>query len=505
METKEAPFGYKKDGTPRKSRYTPRKRVLMHPRGTRRSPAAAKKRAERAAGWQVIFTSEGRNWAPPIPEVEIKLCPKQLAFVNSEARYTAFFGGVGAGKTFTGAVWAAKRSADPKVVGFIGANSYKQLHQTTLPQLFSLLSRLKVGYAYGTKPKWETFNHFEKYDGILSLTTGCQIICRSLENFDSYRGIQVGWAWIDETRDTKHEAFTVLAERLRGYGFNYKYQLKLTTTPCGFNWLYYAFAAADRLKSSQIFYKPTKDNQRHLPKDYVKDLEETLGAEAARQQLGAEFIAIGQGSVFEFSRTKNLRTVTPLENDVVCVGIDFNVHPMTASLSVHRGNNLLVFDEIYIDHASQTSVLCAEILRRLDAFDHVGRVEVDADIAGAARHTNAAQTDHDVVREHLLKPLGSRGADFLNAYKERNVFMGVQMMNGLLSPVTGDPKIYIDPGCTHLIKDLEQMVWVSGTRQIDKKKQKELTHMADNFRYVGVRKRPELVHPGGLKAFMRGM
>ena len=66
------------------------------------------------------------------------------------------------------------------------------------------------------------------------------MVCRSLDNYDDIRGLEIGWAWIDETRDTKREAFDVVLGRLR-HQHSDRYDVRITTTPKGFNWLHDVF------------------------------------------------------------------------------------------------------------------------------------------------------------------------------------------------------------------------------------------------------------------------
>ena len=71
---------------------------------------------------------------------DIKLMPHQMSTLMSPYQHTALFGGVAAGKTYTGANYAIMNVLEhPELTGFIGANTYDQLAQATLRVLFEML------------------------------------------------------------------------------------------------------------------------------------------------------------------------------------------------------------------------------------------------------------------------------------------------------------------------------------------------------------------------------
>ena len=68
------------------------------------------------------------------------LNPAQQAFLDSEARFSFYVGGVGAGKTTAGALRALAHALDyPGSLGLIGAPTYPMLRDTTQRTFFALL------------------------------------------------------------------------------------------------------------------------------------------------------------------------------------------------------------------------------------------------------------------------------------------------------------------------------------------------------------------------------
>ena len=76
---------------------------------------------------------------------DLNLYNQQWEFIQAPEKLVLFLSGVGGGKSTAGAVWSIFNCKNyPHAVGFIGANTFDQLHKSTLPKLFSLLRELKI-------------------------------------------------------------------------------------------------------------------------------------------------------------------------------------------------------------------------------------------------------------------------------------------------------------------------------------------------------------------------
>ena len=436
----------------------------------------------------------------------IECHPKQKEFIDSKKPYAAYIGGVGSGKTFGAAIWALQQAFEhPSVTGFVAANTYDQLNKAMMKDIFTLLTMMNVGYVFNKRPpsNWPnpTKHKVERFDKILTIENGAQIYCFSMENYDAIRGIEFGWAALDEARDMHEDAFMVVQTRLRGFG-EFNYQIKMSTTPCGYNWIYYKFIDKESdiyLPESEVFFSSTKDNP-YNPKYYYDSLKAGMSKEDVEQELEAQFIEKGTGSVFAFSRARHTHSLEPTTEDNILVAIDFNVAPLCATMAFIREEKLYFFDEVYISNNGQVKNLCIEILDRLNKMKHTGVVEVDADLAGQNRTVVTLKTSFDLIREYLCEPLGDRAHSYLGVHRERSVYVGAQKCNALLDPKLGNPKMFFSLKCRNTIRDMERLIWIPGTDQIDKSN-KVLSHMADNVRYTATRKFDELAHGGILRAF----
>jgi phage terminase large subunit-like protein len=116
----------------------------------------------------------------PTNEVELLLSPTQAEFVDSKHENTLFSGGLGSGKTFGGAVWAALMPLYyPGANGLITANSYSQLRKATLSTYFEVLDLLGMPFVY-------------KQQDSTIIVNDTKVFAMSMEKYDLLRGIEVG-------------------------------------------------------------------------------------------------------------------------------------------------------------------------------------------------------------------------------------------------------------------------------------------------------------------------
>ena len=125
----------------------------------------------------------------------------------------------------------------PRVYGFIGANTYLQLSQSTLVKAteiwrdyYQMKPYDKIQNPHGSyvidrrpPPSFKTFETFKQYNNIISFKNGGVIYIGSLDNYMAHDGKEFGWAHLDETKDTKEVAVTsVILARLSQAGLYVK-------------------------------------------------------------------------------------------------------------------------------------------------------------------------------------------------------------------------------------------------------------------------------------------
>jgi hypothetical protein len=168
-------------------------------------------------------------------ELSVALIEPQMRLYKNASPYNLTIGGQGSGKSHNiGIVSGMFIETCPQIIGLIAANTYDQLSRATLLETFATW---KSAYGYSeydakTSPSGcfvvgkEPPAHFKPH-GYTFLTNnnniyfwnGAVIFTASLENYKAIEGVNIGWACLDETADTREEALTsVITGRLRQKG-----------------------------------------------------------------------------------------------------------------------------------------------------------------------------------------------------------------------------------------------------------------------------------------------
>ena len=136
---------------------------------------------------------------------------------------------------------------------------------------------------------------FNKGEMLITLTNGAEILCRSTENPDRLRAINLDWAWLDEGGMMAEGVWPIIVGRLRAHGT--AGPAWVTTTPKGFNWVYEVFGPdAPLVKQgiAQTFYTRTADNP-FLSPEFVALVSQQYVGNFARQELEGAFVALDGG------------------------------------------------------------------------------------------------------------------------------------------------------------------------------------------------------------------
>lgn len=359
------------------------------------------------------------------------------------------------GKSFIGAHWAKEKLfSDPKAAGFIGANTYNQLRNATLTTFFSVLDEHGI--------KWR----YNQQRNIIQVN-GTKIYAYSLDLYHNIRGIEIGWAWLDEVRDTEREAFDVVLGRLRDKRAVNR-QVRLTSSPCGFNWLHDYFVGPNRKPNYEVIQGSSRDNP-YLPEGYVESLRDAYDEKMYQQEVEGQFVALNVGQIYyAFDRQKHVKQTVYNEKFPLLVGMDFNVNPMTAAIVQCYDNKIHVLDEIW-KMSSNTEEMAIELRQRYGNKP----LRVIPDSTGNAQKTSQkkGKTDHQILRDFGLEVVFNLNPARFDRYV---------CVNNLLSK----DRMVIDPKCKHLITDLEKLTYKSGSTEPDAGKDKSLTHVSDALGYA---------------------
>ena len=382
--------------------------------------------------------------------MQIELLPHQYDAVNSEHRMTLLLGGIGSGKTYCGAAFVMKMTAEyPDSVGLITAVTYGQLRKATLSSLFNNLTSWGISFSYNQLSSTLTIENRKKF------------LCLGMDSYDNSRGIEVGEWWADEVAYAKEEAWDMFTGRLR----DKKGSLRVlcTTTPNGFNFLYDTFQGEKSdSKHHRVINASTRAN-KHLPKDYYDYLSSQFSEKQVEQELEGKFVTLTSGKCYySFNREKNVSPTVNKLPGTVFIGMDFNVNPMAAVVLQYYNDTIRVIDEIFLKNSDTYQMVHA-----IHGKGYHGATIIPD--STAANRKTSGMSDLAILKQNGFTVMPTRNP-FVN---DR-----VNAINARLS----SGQIIISDKCKKLITDLEQVCWKGN--QIDQKTNPMLSHISDAMSYA---------------------
>jgi len=280
--------------------------------------------------------------------VGVDILKHQLAFVESNATHTGLIGGYGSGKSFAGVLKTTLMKLKyPSIPVAYYLPTYGLIEDVAIPKFAELLTNMNIPYVLNQSKHF--FN--TKYG---------KIILRSMSNPERIVGYEVGYSLIDETdilsKDAMTDVFVKIIARNRCQLPNGdKNKTDVVGTPEGFKWAYEFFVTKTKANRKMIKGK-TFDNP-FIPEEYIETLSDIYTPQQLEAYLNGEFVNLTSGNVYHhFDRVENnsIREIQP--NDVLHIGMDFNITKMNAVVHV-------------IDCNIKTAV--AEIVNAYDTFEIV--------------------------------------------------------------------------------------------------------------------------------------
>lgn len=379
-------------------------------------------------------------------QTEVLLFPRQKRFVLDPARFPAYIGGIGSGKTFAGAVKVIAR-LQRKEMGLVAAPTYSMLRDATQRTLFALMDDLGIEY------------DFRKGENALTVpATGHEIIFRSLDNPENLRGPNLDYAWVDEGSLIERMAWLVVKGRVR-VGFNP--QAWLTCTPKGRNYVWEEWERD--VNPDHPLYRVRTDENPELPSGYGESLGYT--GVFADQELRGEFVAF-EGLVYPmFSRPKHVQRID-CDGWRAILGVDIGTRNATCILTI-RGEP----ERRHVEREVYRSGMDSDEIRLAieSEADRVRPEKIFLDPSAAA----------------YIETLKKRGYPVAKA--ENDVKFGIGEVGTALAALNPDgeskePILTIDPSCVNLIAELESYHYPENKTESDAPV-KSMDHAVDSLRY----------------------
>lgn len=450
---------------------------------------------------------------------KLRLAPWQYAAISNPFDHFAMYAGVAGGKTFSGSHFVIdKLIHHPEKTGFIGANTYDQLSQATLRELFYWLEQYGFEFVVDRKPPdaWGARRALKSYKNTMHVRNPrtervTLIFTRVLSDENPLRGIEFSWYWLDETRDTPEITHDVVLSRMRetpGYMKGI-----ITTTTNGEDW------------SFQRFVKSVKPGSRmygsmHVPtlravelglisQQYYDVMRTSYSPLMAMQELDALHINILGGKAYYAAHEGNrLHTAPwgdafPSRERPLIVGCDFNFAPAPCVWMIGQVGPPIVgpdginfaerihwFNEV---SGREMSTVDMSIMLMQQFPDFFYRVYGDVS-GGVGTTSNAGVTDYDQISATLANNGAVFSIDYFQADEKEaksnpRVRTRVENMNRLLRNAVGETRQTWDPNrCPLFDGDMKMVGWKpatsAGRGKLDDGGNVDRTHASDGAGYA---------------------
>jgi phage terminase large subunit len=287
------------------------------------------------------------------------------------------------------------------------------------------------------------------------LKNGSRISLKGADKEDSLRGVGLNSIILDEFADIAPGAwYEVLRPTLADTGGNAMF----IGTPKGIaNWSYELYQTAQEQPDVWKSFQFTTIEGGNVPEEEIEAARQDLDERTFRQEFMATFETYAGRIYYAFERALNV--VDVMENystDVIYIGMDFNIDPMSAVIGIRQGEDLYVVDEIRM-FSSNTDEMVQEIKARYPR----SKVWVYPDPAAHQRKTSAGgATDITIL---------SNAGFIVKAPRHHTpVRDRINAVNSRLCDTNGIRRLFISNKCKYTIEGLERHTYKEGTTQPDK-------------------------------------
>lgn len=407
--------------------------------------------------------------------VTIKTLPKQKAFLQSDADEVLYSGAYGAGKTLALCLKLVCRAMTPGAREGLFRQTLQDLYSTTLQTLLEGDGEMPAILPRG----YYSINHQRRW---IKIHGGGMILFNGLEDEDRIGSMNLTGAAVDEASELSQNAWLKIGGRLRVRAGNLKRQMYGACNPgppshhlakrFGIRRATYvpslAFAGdPTRPLRCEAICTNSFDNP-HLPPDYLARLAAYTGVLRARYVLG-EWVG-SDGLIYaEWQRDVHCMLRRELWDHAYIAIDDGTSVPFAALLiMVDRDGGIHVAREVYrpgMEPAEKVRVV--QDLRTYAKCPFMGCV-VDPAAAG------------------MKKEL--RDAGFVVFDGDNEVLTGISAVQLRLNvTANGRPGLTVDPGCVHLMEEMESYEWDTNFK--GDKPVKANDHACDALRYLVMRLR----------------
>jgi hypothetical protein len=397
-----------------------------------------------------------------------------MEFWQHEARFRAFVGGVGSGKTRAGCVELLRQPPGSRIT--VAAPTYRMLEDATIQTFKEVCGSF-------FRPE-----DFKKSDNHCRLQNGTEIMFRSTDDPDKLRGPNLSMFWLDEAAMMPETVWDLMIGRLRllpGRGI-------ITTTPRGKNWLYKLFLIKNRENPDYHLTQCSSASNIFLPDYFIDALKAQYSGHWLQQELEGEFVEFSDAQAYEDFKTPVNVLADDLAIDDVYdprlplnLCLDFNKHIMAWPVVQIISDQPYVLTEI-------TQVKEASIPHMVRKFrsqfpNHAAGLRIYGDQTGTHGSARGSGTTMYDILENEFVGYRSNPEIYLPR-KNPKVIDRVHSVNMVLRGANQWQPLLVHPSCERLIEDFQRVQWRDNGTELEKIEDRKddrslLTHASDALGY----------------------
>lgn len=379
----------------------------------------------------------------------VSLFQFQMKIMKSQKPFIVAICGRSSGKSHGAAWWCLQKAMTCDGMGLITAPIYQQA-EVPIKYLMNILESLGIDYCFNKAPNF-TKSNLPTHTNILSMLLNGklkQIKMASADIPDNLRSGSYSWALMDEGCYIEEDVWNILAPTLRGLGNEFTYQVLITSSPAGKNWVYEKFLETPS-DNCEVIKAPSWENIYQVNDEKLALWKETMSKRMYQQEIEALILDSNLNAIFYAYNKDAVQPQAAIGNKYV-VALDQNVQPGSGVIMQHRDKAFHVLDEIHIDDGASYDSYLREIKKKLPAQ---ATIDLCGDSSGNARNVASLQTFYASIIKGL-KEMGYFVYDKTNR-SNPSVYESREEVNRLFERQL----LHVDPRCKFLIKDFEMAVW----------------------------------------------
>jgi hypothetical protein len=383
----------------------------------------------------------------------------QQRIADDSKRFRVVVAGRRFGKTHISIRELCRHAAKPNQEVWYVAPTYRQAKQIVWKKLKYKLMDLK----------WcQKINESEM---VITLKNGSTISLKGSDNADSLRGVGLDFLVLDEFADIDPQAFY---EVLRPTLADKEGKALFIGTPKGIgNWSHDIYMMSTEQPDTWSSHSYTTLDGGQVTEEEIEQARRDLDERTFRQEFMATFETYSGRIFYNFDRKLHVKKWDPKgvrDLDILYMGWDFNIDPMSVVIFVREGDCLHAIDEIRM-FSSNTQEAVEEVKSRYPK----SKIWCYPDPASRQRRTSAGGVTD-------LTILQNAGYVVKAPLSHNPVRDGINAVNARLLNDKKDINLFFDPRCKHTIDCMERYAYKENSSQPDK--DSGYDHMADAVRYA---------------------